>query len=47
MQEVEIPGFVMEWDSGKKKKHKKNLKVVVYLKEELSCDVLTDHMKNY
>ena len=46
MEEVAIPGYVIKWDSGRENKNKKNLRVVVYIKEELSCNVLTNYMKN-
>ena len=46
MEEVAIPGYVLKWDSGRDNKNKKNSRVVVYIKEELSCDVLTNYMKN-
>ena len=46
MKEVDIPGYVLKWDSGRENKTKKNSRVVVYIKEELSCDVLTNYIKN-
>ena len=46
IQEVAIPGYVMKCDSGRENVYKKNSRVVVYIKEELSCDVLTNYMKN-
>ena len=46
MQEVEIPGYVLIWDSGRENRTKKNSRVVVYIKEELSCDILKTYMKN-
>ena len=46
MQEVEIPGYVLIWDSDRENKTKKNSRVVVYIKEELSCDILKTYMKN-
>ena len=46
MQEVSIPGYIMKWDSGCENRQKKNSLVVVVVKEELSCDILTNYMKN-
>ena len=46
MQAVEIPGYVIKWDAGRENKFKKIARVVVYVKEELSFDVVKDHMKN-
>ena len=46
MQDVHIPGYVLKWDSGRENRTKKNARVVVYVKEELSCEVLTSYMKN-
>ena len=46
MQEVSIPGYIMKWGSGRENRQKKNSRVVVVVKEELSCDILTNYMKN-
>ena len=46
IEEVAIPGYVLKWDSGKDNNNKWNSREVVYIKEELSCDVLTNYMKN-
>ena len=46
MQAVEIPGYVLRWDSGRENQQKKIARVVVYIKEELSFDVVKDHMKD-
>ena len=40
MEEAAIPGYVLEWDSGRDNKNKKSSRVVVFIKEELSCDVI-------
>ena len=45
MQAAEIPGYVLRWDSGKENRQKEIARVVVYIKEELSFDIVRDHMK--
>ena len=46
MQAVEIPGYVLKWDAGRNNQNKKIARVVVYIKEELSFDMMTVHMKD-
>ena len=46
MQAAEIPGYVIRWDTGRENRNKKIAWVVVYIKEELSFDVMKEHMKN-
>ena len=46
MQAVEIPGYVLKWDAGRNNQNKKIACVVVYIKEEMSFDMMTVHMKD-
>ena len=44
MSEVEIKGYRLVWDQGRENPNKENARVVVYIKEELSFDVITTYM---
>ena len=46
MQSVHIPGYVLKWDSGRENNEKKISRVAVYIKEELSFEVVTNYMKD-
>ena len=44
MSEVEIKGYRLVWDQGRENPNKENARVVVYIKEELSFDVMATYM---
>ena len=44
LEEVSIKGYNIIWDGGRDNPQKENARVVVYLKEELSYEVMNQHM---
>ena len=44
LEEVSIKGYKIIWDGGRDNPHKENARVVVYLKEELSFEVMNQYM---
>ena len=44
IEEVTIKGYKVLWDQGRENQDKKNARVVVYVKEELSFEVMHQHM---
>ena len=46
MEEVDIPGYVLRWDAGRENKTKKNSRVVVYVKEELNFELVTEYRQD-
>ena len=44
MNEVEIQGYRLVWDAGREHPQKRNARVVVYIKEELSYNVMSKYM---
>ena len=46
IEDVEIKGYKLIWDEGRENPAKKNARVVVYVKEELSFDVMKKYMGN-
>ena len=45
MAEVEIPGYNLVWDRGREIMTKQNSRVVIYIKEELSYEVVKNNME--
>ena len=45
MAEVEIPGYNLVWDRGRKILTKQNSRVVIYIREELSYEVVKNNME--
>ena len=45
IEEVAIKGYKMIWDQGRENQVKKNARVVVFIKEELSFEVMKQHME--
>ena len=46
LKEVEVQGYKLVWDEGRENTEKKNARVVLYIKEELSFDIVKKHMGN-
>ena len=46
LKEVEVQGYELVWDEGRENTEKKNARVVLYIKEELSFDIVKKHMGN-
>ena len=45
--EVDIDGYKLVWDEGRENKVKQNSRVIMYIKEELSYEVVRKHMGGY
>ena len=46
MEAVHIPGYVLKWDEGRENETKEVARVVVYIKEELSFDIVANLMQD-
>ena len=46
MQAVKIPGYTLLWDAGRENTLKNSSRVVVYIKEELTYDLVKTNMQD-